>query len=115
MKPRNKRRIMRDIAIQRIRLLYKFALRESIRGDYDRVRRYVQIAMKISAKGRVRIPRSIKRRICKNCKIILVPGSTSVVRLRNDGKRSWIVERCLICGWIRRTTFKGGERCGSQH
>ncbi len=101
-----KRRIIRDIAIQRIKLLYRYAVDEVRKGNVQLARRYMYIAKRIAAKARVKLPRSIKRSICKNCLVPLVPSVTSRVRLKSEGRGSRIVVTCLVCGWIHRYPYK---------
>ncbi len=107
-----KRRIIRDIAIQRIKLLYRYAIYEIRKGNVQLARRYVYIAKRIAAKARVKLPKSIKRSICKNCLVPLVPGVTSRIRLRSEGRGSRVVVTCLVCGWIHRYPYKlDRKRC----
>lgn len=95
-------RLMKDIASQRAMLLYKMSLEAVRKGDIVRAQRYVEIMLKVAAKGRVRLSRKIKRGVCRKCKTPLVPGVTSSVRLRRKGKVKRLVVRCLVCGWTRR-------------
>ena len=82
----------KQIAEERILELFKQAdlmfQKESNLSD-----RYVEIARKIAMKYKVKIPRELKRRICKNCYRYLVPGNNCRVRL-NDKK---VVYTCLNC------------------
>ena len=105
-----KRRIIRDIAIQRIKLLYKYAVREVRKGNVRLAQRYMYIAKRIAGKAGIKVPRSIKRAVCKNCLTPLIPGITSRVRLKSEGKGSRIVVTCLICGWIHRYPYKLGKK-----
>lgn len=100
------KKVIKDLAKQRIKWLFNLALVESRKGNYNRARRYAELIIKVAEKGRVKIPRGIKRRVCHNCKVILIPGVTSTIRLRGGGKSSHIVVRCLICGWIKRYPIK---------
>jgi ribonuclease P protein subunit RPR2 len=64
--------------------------------------------MTIGRKGIIRIAPSIKRTICKRCKVVLREGSTSSVSLENkslDGNKSHadvLFVTCLACGMEKR-------------
>jgi len=64
--------------------------------------------MTIGRKGPLRIAPSIKRSICKRCKVVLRPGSTSAVSLENksiDGNKPHadvLLVACLACGMQKR-------------
>ena len=103
---------VRDLAIQRMRILFALGIEAARRGEYELCRRYGELIKRIAMKVRVRIPRKIKRWICKRCNAIMIPGITARVRVRNEGKTLRIVTRCLVCGWIHRYEFikrKGHE------
>ncbi|MEM0372159.1 MAG: ribonuclease P [Ignisphaera sp.] len=104
---------LKDIAIQRMYILYSMGVEASRMKDYRFARRYGELIYRISMRNRVKIPRSIKRWICKNCKVIMVPGVNVVIRTRRKGKTLRVITRCLVCGWIHRYEFlrcrKNGE------
>ncbi|MGC9203592.1 MAG: ribonuclease P protein component 4 [Thermoplasmata archaeon] len=79
-----------------IRDLLALARRMEIEDNYDLERRYVSLVLEISKHYKVKIPE--KRFICKNCKIILIPGKNSTVRI----KKGRVNIKCLRCGNIRR-------------
>ncbi len=103
---RKSKRLLRDLAIQRMRWLYERSKEELRRGNKDLARRYIEILLSISRKSNVRVPRYIKRGICRRCNIPLIPGVSASVRIVADGKTSRIVIRCLECGWIHRYPYK---------
>ena len=96
------RRIIKDLALQRVRRLYTLAVNEVRLGNYDRARRYVEIALNLISKANVRKPMYLRRGICKNCYVPLVPGLTATVRLRGNRKYIIVVRKCLLCGWVSR-------------
>ena len=96
------RRIIKDLALQRARRLYILAVNEARLGNYDRARRYVDIALDLLSKANVRKPMYIRRGVCKNCHIPLIPGLTATVRLRGNRKYIIVVRKCLLCGWVSR-------------
>ena len=109
------RKLIRDIAKQRITRLFTLGEMEVRQGRIELARRYGELIYRIAAKAGVRIPRAIKRRICRKCKVILVPGLTMRVRIQSEGSRgSRVVVTCLKCGWIRRYYIKvsRSRKCG---
>ena len=96
------RRIIKDLALQRVRKLYTLAVSEVRLGNYDRARRYVEIALNLISKANVRKPMYLRRGICKNCYVPLIPGLTATVRLRGNRKYIMVVRKCLLCGWVSR-------------
>ncbi|OYT48037.1 MAG: ribonuclease P [Desulfurococcales archaeon ex4484_42] len=96
------RRIIKDLALQRVRKLYTLAVNEVRLGNYDRARRYVEIALNLISKANVRKPMYLRRGICKNCYVPLIPGLTATVRLRGNRKYIMVVRKCLLCGWVSR-------------
>ncbi len=115
MKWKNKLRLMKDIARQRIALLYRLALTETRWGRYWLARRYIELIIRIAHKARIRPPRYIRRGYCRKCHIPLIPGLTSRVRIRSEGHRgSRVVVTCLMCGWKRRYMIKTRSRALSR-
>ncbi len=84
-------------AIDRVSALFEQA---RIRPAY--AKRYVVLARKIASRYKVRIPEQWRRRFCKDCNALLVPGRNCRVRTV-AGK---IVIRCLECGGMRRIPIK---------
>lgn len=100
--------LVKDIARQRIELLLEMA--DKIYKQYpDLAQRYVDLARKIGMKCRVRIPWWWKRRICKYCKSVLVPGVNCRVRLRTN-RFPHVVVTCLKCGRQMRYPYKIGGK-----
>ena len=98
--------MLKDLAIQRMKLLYSMAVDMVRKGDFELARRYVDIIVAISLRTRVRPPKNIRRGYCRNCHIPLVPGLTARVRIQSEGKGSRVVVTCLLCGWKRRYMIK---------
>ncbi len=93
-----------DIARQRIERLFLLA-QEVAKSDLCLADRYVELALRISMRTRVRIPRELKRSVCRKCKAFLYPGITS--RVRMHARRSPHVSvTCLNCGAVRRYLLK---------
>ncbi|NPA47214.1 MAG: ribonuclease P protein component 4 [Thermococci archaeon] len=88
------------IAIERIDTLFELAFRVF---PYDKAlaRRYVELALAVQRKAKVRMPKRWKRAYCRRCHSPLVPGVSARVRLR-DGH---VVTTCLECGNVRRHPY----------
>lgn len=87
--------------IDRLLALSEEAVRN---GRDDRARRYIEIAMGISGKTRVRMPK--EKRFCKNCHLPMMPGVNCTVRLSEHK----VVTRCDACGEIRRLPYIREQR-----
>jgi len=93
-------RELRDLARQRIRILLSLA-DNVVRRDQELARRYVALALRLAAKARLRLPRDVRRRYCRRCKVPLIPGFTARVRIRGRRQKHLVVT-CLKCGYVRR-------------
>lgn len=100
------KRLLRDLAMQRISWLFDLSLDAVRRNNIELARRYVKILIAISRKANMRLPQSIKHSICKKCYAPLLPGVTANIRLKSDGKSSRIIVKCRHCGWIYRYPYK---------
>ncbi len=101
-----RRKRLRDLAIQRIRILYRLASDRARLGDYSLSRRYIELIIRISHKARIKLPIYIRRGFCRRCKVALIPGVTARIRLQSEGNGSRVVVTCLLCGWKRRYMIK---------
>jgi len=90
------------IAKERIKILFDLAEKE-LRRNIERSRRYIELARKIGLRYNVRLPRKLKRKFCKNCNTLLIPGLTS--RVRMDSKRKLLIVKCLSCQKIYRYPY----------
>ncbi|MDM7935446.1 MAG: ribonuclease P [Methanothrix sp.] len=99
----------RDLALQRMERLFYLAAEEHPLHP-ERSDRYVEIAMRIATRIRVRMPGYLKRQFCKQCGCFL-PASETRVRLRSGV----LTSTCLRCGWQRRRPIRasraGRSRC----
>ncbi len=92
----------RRIAKERIKILLELAEKE-FKAHPERSRRYIQLARKIGLRYNVRLSKELKRKFCKNCNSLLVPGLSSQVRIKSKEK---IVEiKCLNCGKVYRYPY----------
>src|SRR6266568_8906053 len=93
------REAVASIARERIEFLIDQA-KEMARKNENLSRRYVDLARRISKRTKTRIPSQVKRYLCKDCGIALVPGHNARVRLH--AHNTGIVITCLSCGSVRR-------------
>jgi len=92
MKERSKNPVTKEIARERIEILFEQA--QLAFGEFpDLSNRYVELARKIAMRQRIRIPRELRRRYCHHCSIYLVPGSNMRVRVH----RGNVVVTCRSC------------------
>lgn len=105
------RKIRRKVAYQAALKLLKQAYEEEVCGDSKLSTRHAELAFKLLQSVRMRAPTSWRRRVCRRCYTILIPGRTSRVRVKPQSRRaSHITVTCLRCGWKRRYYIKGGRR-----
>ncbi len=96
---REKKRIARE----RVETLFTLAERV-FPYDESLANRYVEIALAVQQKAKIRLPRKWKRRYCKRCHSFLVPGKNAQVRLRSR-PYPHVVVKCLNCGHIMRYPY----------
>ncbi|KIJ91944.1 hypothetical protein K443DRAFT_464350 [Laccaria amethystina LaAM-08-1] len=69
----------------------------------DLARSYVHALKVVGQKTTVKMDPSIKRTLCKGCNVVLVPGSTAIVRVkRSSSHRHSVVYTCTGCKSSRR-------------
>ncbi|NYT19111.1 MAG: ribonuclease P [Methanosarcinales archaeon] len=105
---KKQKNLIKDIATERIEYLFKLA-----EGNYNsypqRSDRYVALARRIGMRYRVRLPSSLKRRVCKGCHSFLVPGNSSRIRLHGR----YMTITCLKCGNEMRYPYKEDKKIKS--
>ena len=94
---------MRRIARERMEVLFSEAGRRARVGRQDLARRYCHMARRISMRYNVPLRPGLRRSYCRRCGEYLLPGRTSVVRLR----RGRLNVRCTGCGRVMRFPLKG--------
>jgi len=90
------------IAKERIEILFGLAEKEFSKHP-ERSRRYIELARKIGLRYNIRLSKEQKRKFCKNCNSLLIPGKTSQVRIKSD-KRT-VTTKCLNCNRIYRYPY----------
>ncbi len=98
-----------DIVVEDAERLLALAMDAAARGDLEYSSRLGGLVLRMAQANRVRLPRHIRLSICKNCHVALVPGVTLSVRTRRQGRRVYLVRRCLACGYIHRLPLGSAE------
>jgi len=85
--------IQKKIVKERIKQLFEAAEKfQELGRDYDKTA--IRLILRLVQKYKVRLTKEQKMKICKKCYALLIPGKTSVVRL----KKATVVVKCLRCG-----------------
>lgn len=58
-------------------------------------RSYIDTMKVVGQKTNTKIDPSVKRRLCKNCSLVLVPGISATVRVKNSASHHHLV--CYVC------------------
>ncbi len=106
LKRRAKPEYQERIARERIRNLLKQA-KAVFKESPELAHRYAGLARRISLRYNIRLPRELKRQICKKCHKYLFPGSNSQVRTRKE--KQAVIIKCLECGHIMRFPYRKGK------
>ena len=93
-----KKQHVRELAGERVGILVGLAVRE---GNEAQAARLAKTAKEIGMHFRLRLPYEIRQLYCKKCKMLIVPGRTSRVRVGRSGTRAVRIT-CLRCGHIYR-------------
>ena len=100
---RRKKAAEREVARDRIVRLIELAdARQRDRSDL--ADRYVRLARRIGMRYQVSLPADVRRRVCRGCDGLLVPGRTARVRL-TAGRVSIT---CLRCQTVKRFPVRKG-------
>lgn len=91
---------IKKIVKDRIAQLLELAER-NVKRNPQRSRRYVQLALRLSMRHKVGIPKRFKRSFCKRCYRYWVPGYN--VRIIIDRRNKTI---CYVCACGKRRCFK---------
>jgi len=97
MRRGNKPGFLLQVVRERISILFQLAENE-LKTHPERATRYVSLARKLGMKYNVRLPKRLKRRFCKECGTLWIPGYNLEVRL--NSRRKMMEYRCK-CGAVR--------------
>jgi len=77
---------------------------KSVMSIVDLSRSYIKSMKVVGQKTTVKMDPSVKRTLCKGCDIVLIPGSTAIVRVKSlPSHRHAVTYTCLSCNTCRRT------------
>lgn len=93
----------KTIARERIAILFAEAA-QAFRAHPGRAHRYAQIARRIAMRYNIRLPKDLKRRLCKKCYAYLVPGANMRVRARPSQQA--VIFTCGECGAVSRIPYR---------
>ena len=89
------------IAEERMQILFESALSDA-KNNPRMAQHNAMILRRISSKYRLPLPHHIRRSFCKKCKMFIVPGIGSKVRIN----RSNVCTTCTYCGHVYRKIIK---------
>jgi ribonuclease P protein subunit RPR2 len=90
-------------ARERISILFSRAGEEFSRNP-ELSHKWVRMARKIATRYNVRLPRELRRRFCKKCLRLLVPGENC--RVRTSPRQHAVLVTCLECGNVMRFPYR---------
>lgn len=90
------------LAHERISNLVGLAEVEGRRGQLALATSYLGLARRIGTRYNVRLPIEYRELYCRGCSSFWVEGRTVRTRMRSGHR----VRSCLVCGRMRRLTFK---------
>jgi ribonuclease P protein subunit RPR2 len=102
MRRGNKPNFLLQVVRERIDILFQLAEKE-LKRHPERARRYVSLARKLGMKYNVRFPKRLKRKFCKKCGILWIPGYNLKVRL--NSRKKMMEYRCE-CGAVKSFPLK---------
>lgn len=88
----------REVAEERVDVLFDEAEEAALDGDVERAHRYVELARRVAMRAQHPLPSRHRRRICGSCYAYLLPGETARVRLRTGT----VSATCHRCGEVSR-------------
>ncbi|MCL5433432.1 MAG: ribonuclease P [Candidatus Marsarchaeota archaeon] len=87
--------IIKQIAAERIEILFNEAQKMHYKNS-ELSKKYIKNMKMISSHYKVKIPKDIKKNICRKCNNILIPGYNSSIRIASS--KGYIIKKCLSCG-----------------
>jgi ribonuclease P protein subunit RPR2 len=94
----------KQIARRRIQVLFEQAT-NTYKANPELARSYLLMARRIAMAARIRMPPAFSRQICRRCNALLVPGTSSRVRVK-PRREPHVVVTCLGCGSQKRYPLK---------
>ncbi|MCW4010302.1 MAG: ribonuclease P protein component 4 [Candidatus Bathyarchaeota archaeon] len=94
----------KQVARRRVHILFEQATC-TYEANPELAQSYLLTAKKIAMAARIRMPPAYRRRICRQCNTLLVPGQSSRVRIK-PRREPHVVVTCLRCGSQTRIPLK---------
>ena len=91
----------KKIAKERINKLFDLAKEEAKTENFEKTKRYIELARKIATSHNISISK-YKRKFCKNCNTYF---TSKTFRVRNQKKKLITTHTCLVCGTVQRYPY----------
>ncbi|XP_045214174.2 ribonuclease P protein subunit p21-like [Mercenaria mercenaria] len=93
---------------KRVNFLYQAAYQSLLRNpeDLSLCRFYINTLMVIARRQGIQLHPDMKRKLCKRCCVLLMPGVTAIYRVKKKRQKQTVVT-CLECGTFRRFIYNG--------
>lgn len=98
----------KKIALERMHILANQAI-SNARKNPELAQRQAHLAKRLSTKYRIRMPYEIRMNFCKKCKMFIVPGVASRVRLGRSTLKSVRIT-CAYCNHTYRKVISAKPR-----
>ena len=95
-----RKKIIKGSARESVKKLLDEAQKEYLKGNRERSKRHVKMALYHIKKHKVRVPDEYKNTFCKKCHIVWIPGKTA--RVYFDRKHNCLRIECKMCGFTKR-------------
>lgn len=92
------------IALERVESLIELAS-STFEKRPELAHKYIELAWKIKTSYNLKLPKFLKRKFCRKCRTLWVPGRTCRVRIRSS-RPPHIAITCLECGRVKRIPYK---------
>lgn len=93
------KKIIKSSVRQSVMDLISQARKSYKQGNKVRSKRYIQMALDLIKKHKIRLPKELKNSFCKKCMLIWIPGDT--IRVVYDKKNAYLRLTC-DCGHSKR-------------
>jgi len=91
----------KQIAEERIEILFNLAL-QNIKHKPERAKRYVELLRNVSKRYKAKLPKGIRRFICKKCNSLMLPGYNMKIKYN---QREKIIEYACSCGAVKKFRY----------
>ncbi|MEK6923240.1 MAG: ribonuclease P [Nanoarchaeota archaeon] len=103
MERRGKPEWQKELAEERIAILFREALKAVKGNKQARANRYIFLARKLAMKFNLRFAREQRRRFCHKCYAYLLPGNNIQVKI--NSKLKAVEYKCKACKHINRYPY----------